>query len=245
MCMDRLEEEAVEYKQIQAKKIYEEVADSLLAMLKNGSLQPGDKLESVERLAKNFNVGRSAIREALSALRAMGVLEMRQGEGTFVKQFDASRFSVPLSVAFLMKRENVKELLEVRKILEIGVVESAVNNHTKEDLLSMKQALYEMERAGGNGDLGEKADLEFHLAIAKASHNHMLYNLMQSVSEIMKEAMRETRRLWLFSEQNMLTLLEEHWTIYYAIEQCDDQLAQKLMLNHLTGVESALADYVQ
>ncbi|KGX85591.1 FadR/GntR family transcriptional regulator [Pontibacillus litoralis] len=235
----------MEYKQIQAKKIYEEVADSLLAMLKNGSLQPGDKLESVERLAKNFNVGRSAIREALSALRAMGVLEMRQGEGTFVKQFDASRFSVPLSVAFLMKRENVKELLEVRKILEIGVVESAVNNHTKEDLLSMKQALYEMERAGGNGDLGEKADLEFHLAIAKASHNHMLYNLMQSVSEIMKEAMRETRRLWLFSEQNMLTLLEEHWTIYYAIEQCDDQLAQKLMLNHLTGVESALADYVQ
>lgn len=71
----------MEYKRIQTKKIYEEVADSIINMIKNGELKPGEKIESVEKLAKNFGVGRSAIREALNGLRTMGLVEMRQGKG--------------------------------------------------------------------------------------------------------------------------------------------------------------------
>ncbi|KGP92622.1 transcriptional regulator [Pontibacillus chungwhensis BH030062] len=234
----------MEYKQIRARKIYEEVADSLIDMLRTGDLQPGDRLDSVESLAKSFQVGRSAIREALSALRAMGLLEMRQGEGTFVKQFDPSRFSVPVSVAFLMKQEDIKELLEVRKILEIGAVESAATHYTKEDLDAMQQALIAMEQAKGNGDLGEEADLEFHLAIAHATHNQMLINLMNSVSEIMMETMRETRRLWLHSEQKTTTLLEEHRKIMEAIQNRDKEHAKSLMFEHLTKVEQALNQFI-
>ncbi|GGD02017.1 FadR/GntR family transcriptional regulator [Pontibacillus salipaludis] len=234
----------MEYKQIRARKIYEEVADSLIDMLRAGDLQPGDRLDSVESLAKSFQVGRSAIREALSALRAMGLLEMRQGEGTFVKQFDPSRFSVPVSVAFLMKQEDIKELLEVRKILEVGAVESAATHYTKEDIEAMQQALTAMEKAKGNGDLGEEADLEFHLAIAHATHNQMLINLMNSVSEIMMETMRETRRLWLHSEQKTTTLLEEHRTIMEAIQNRDPVRAKSLMFEHLTKVEQALSQFI-
>lgn len=234
----------MEYKQIRARKIYEEVADSLIDMLRAGDLRPGDRLDSVESLAKSFHVGRSAIREALSALRAMGLLEMRQGEGTFVKQFDPSRFSVPVSVAFLMKQEDIKELLEVRKILEVGAVESAAAHYTKEDIESMQQALLAMEKAKGNGDLGEKADLEFHLAIAHATHNQMLINLMNSVSEIMMETMRETRRLWLHSEQKTTTLLEEHRNIMEAIQNRDAVQAKSLMFEHLTKVEKALSQFI-
>lgn len=234
----------MEYKQIRARKIYEEVADSLVAMLKNGDLKPGDKLDSVEQLARNFDVGRSAIREALSAMRAMGLVEMRQGEGTYIKQFDASRFSLPVAAALLMKREDVKELLEVRKILEVGAAGSAAEKHKEADLAPMVEALQSMEEAKGNGELGEQADLAFHLAVAHATHNQMLINLMNSVSEIMMETMRETRRLWLHSENRTAELLKEHWLIFEAIKKRDSALAQKHMLNHLVEVEQALAEYI-
>ncbi|MEH6858320.1 GntR family transcriptional regulator, partial [Priestia megaterium] len=92
----------MEYKRIKPKKIYEEVAETLLENIKEGSLKPGDRLDSVQQLAENFQVGRSAIREALSALRAMGLLEMKQGEGTFVREFNSDMLSLPVTSAVLM-----------------------------------------------------------------------------------------------------------------------------------------------
>ena len=235
----------MEIKPIRTRKIYEEVTDSILEMIKSGQFKTGDKLDSVEQLAKSFNVGRSAIREALSGLRAMGLVEMRQGEGTYITSFDASKFSLPLSSALLMKREDIKELSEVRKILEVGAVASASINHADEDLMAMEEALNAMKEAKGQGEIGEKADLDFHLAIAHATHNKMLINLMSSVSEIMVESMRETRQLLLYSEEMMASLVEEHQLIYQAIKARNIEEAQKNMLNHLIGVEKVLSHYIE
>ncbi|MBT2582636.1 FadR/GntR family transcriptional regulator [Planococcus sp. ISL-109] len=234
----------MEFKQIRTRKIYEEVTDSILEMIKTGQYKAGDKLDSVEQLAKNFNVGRSAIREALSGLRAMGLVEMHQGEGTYITAFDASKFSLPVSSALLMKREDIKELSEVRKILEVGAVASAALNYRKEDLAEIEQALTAMKQAKGQGALGEKADLAFHLAIARATHNQMLINLMGSVAEIMVESMRETRLLLLYSEEMMGSLLEEHQEIFEAIKQRNADAAQAKMLDHLVGVEKVLSKYI-
>ena len=232
------------YKPIRTKKIYEEVTDSLLEMLKTGQFKPGDKLDSVEQMAKSFNVGRSAIREALSGLRALGLLEMRQGEGTFVTSFDASKFSLPVASALLMKREDIKELSEVRKILEAGAAASAAINYQADDLIPMEKALKAMQEAKGEGELGEKADLDFHLAIANATHNQMLINLMSSVSDIMVESMRETRLLLLYSEKGMASLFKEHQLIFKAIKERDANEAQKSMLDHLIGVEDVLSKHL-
>ncbi|MEQ6376769.1 FadR/GntR family transcriptional regulator [Bacillaceae bacterium S4-13-56] len=234
----------MEYKQIKTRRIYEEVADTLLELIKSGAIKTGDKLESVEQLAKNFNVSRSAIREALSALRAMGIVEMRQGEGTYVKQFDSCRFSVPVSIAFLMKRDDIKQLLEVRKILEVGAVASAAKNYKEEDLLPIEEALMEMEQSIGNEELAEQADFNFHMAIADATHNDMLISLMKSVSDIMIETMGETRRLWLEVENNTSKLNDEHQEIYKAIKGRDKETAQKYMFIHLQKVEDTLVKYI-
>lgn len=78
----------MKYKQIKTKKIYEEIADALIESIRTGELLPGEKLDSVQALSENFQVSRSAVREALSALKAIGLIEMKQGEGTYVKQFD-------------------------------------------------------------------------------------------------------------------------------------------------------------
>jgi GntR family transcriptional repressor for pyruvate dehydrogenase complex len=231
----------LKYKKIKPKKIYEEVANILLEMIRNGELKPGDKLQSVQQLAVNFQVGRSAIREALTSLRAMGVIEMRQGEGTFVKEFNPDGIMYPLSQAFLMSNEQMEQLLEVRKILETGMVAIAAVKRTDRHLHDIAEALSEMKKAVGNEELGEKADLAFHMAIAKASQNQLLYRLMHHVSDLMAEAMKETRRLLLYSEDaTMEKLNEEHERIYQSIVIGDKEAARKAMLQHLEGVEQVL-----
>ncbi|WP_332632588.1 FadR/GntR family transcriptional regulator [Halalkalibacter flavus] len=236
----------MEYKKIRTRKIYEEVTESLVDMVKRGDFRPGDKLDSVEQLAENFQVGRSAIREALSALRAMGLVEMRQGEGTYIREFDPELLTLPINAAFLMKVEDVKNLLEVRKILEVGAAEAAARKRTAEDLESIAQILVEMDRISGNEELGEKNDFDFHMAIAKASQNTLLMSLMNNVAEMMVITMRETRRLWLYSEQSTWERLnQEHQLIFEAIKNEDGTLAQQRMLNHLVGVEDVLMKYLE
>jgi GntR family transcriptional repressor for pyruvate dehydrogenase complex len=234
----------MKYKQIKPKKIYEEVAEALHEGIRSGVLKPGDKLDSVQQLAENFQVGRSAIREALSALKAMGLIEMRQGEGTFVRQFEESSIKFPLSTAMLMNKDDVMNLLEVRKIIEIGAAASAAARRTSENLKSMEEALDEMKIAHGNEELGEKSDLKFHLALAAATQNLLLAKLLTDVSDIMQQTMKETRRIWLFSKQTTIEqLYEEHLAIYNAVLEQNGEKAGIAMETHLNNVKVVIQKY--
>ncbi|KMM38335.1 FadR/GntR family transcriptional regulator [Guptibacillus hwajinpoensis] len=233
------------YKQIKKRKIYEEIADQLLDKIKSGELSPGSKLDSVQSLAEGFDVGRSAVREALSALRAMGLVEMRQGEGTFIKQYDPSTLSQSLSTGILMNRQDTIELLQVRKILETGCAASAAEKRTEEELFQIQQALMDMEKAVSHRELGEQADLQFHMSITAASHNRLLIDLMNHVSQLMVDSMRETRKLSLYSEAAILEKLYiEHKEIFLAIKTKDSEKAQQAMLHHLNEVETFLLDHI-
>ena len=231
-------------RRIQTKKIYEEVADSLIEMIKTGELNPGDRLDSVEQLAEMFDVSRSAVREALSGLRAMGLVEMRQGEGTFVTRFNASNFTLPVTAGMLLEKEDIKELYEMRKILEVGAAKSAALYHQVEDLMPLRDAIEDMNKAKQSNEIGENADMRFHLAIANATHNQILIYVMGSVSEVMRSALRETRKLLIYSEQKTVSLINEHQLIYDAIEARKPDQAQKYMLEHLQNVEKSLEKYM-
>ncbi|WML41889.1 FadR/GntR family transcriptional regulator [Neobacillus sp. OS1-2] len=236
----------MEYKKIKPKKIYEEVAEAIYEMIRAGRLKPGEKIDSVQQLAESFQVGRSAIREALTSLRAMGLIEMKQGEGTFVKEFEKDQITFPLSTAILMNKEDIAELVEVRKIIESGTAAAAAKRRTEQHLAMMEAALEAMNGAKGNEELGEKADLQFHLALADAAQNQLLASLMNHVSDLMVETMRETRRVWLFSKQTTLErLYHEHLAIYEAIKNQDETEARNRMLIHLGNVDKILKEYFQ
>lgn len=233
------------YKKITRKKIYEEVADIIMDMIKSGQLKPGDQLDSVQELANKFQVGRSAIREALTSLRAMGLIEMRQGEGTFVKTFTPTNLTYPIQNAMLMSKKSIEELLEVRLIIEAAIVAKAAQKRTMEDLDVMRRHLEEMTAHTKNSELGERADLAFHLAIAKAADNVLLSTLMQQVSDLMSEAMRETRRICLYDEKQTLAQLnEQHLLIYRQIEAQDNVAAEQAMKAHLLFVEDVLEKHM-
>jgi GntR family transcriptional repressor for pyruvate dehydrogenase complex len=234
----------MDYRKIKPKKIYEEVTEAIQEMIRSGQLKPGERLDSVQQLAENFQVGRSAIREALTSLRAMGLVEMRQGEGTFINEFETDQITLPLSTAILMNKKDIANLLEVRKILELGTAAAAAKRRSKDHLVAMEKALEEMEASNGDEELGEVADLQFHLAISEASQNPLLLSLMNHVSGLMGETMKETRKVWLFSKQTtMEKLAYEHYSIYKAIQKQDEEEARHFMKIHLENVEAVIRKF--
>jgi len=236
----------LELRKIKPKKIYEEVSEILHEKIRAGVLKPGDRLDSVEQLAEQLQVSRSAVREALSALKAMGLIEIKQGSGTFVKSVPPNRLDFPLSTAMLSNKLDIARLLEVRKIIEVGAAASAAINRTEQDIQAMVQILEDMEQAHGDGELGEKVDYQFHVAIATASQNPLLATILDQISGLMIDTMKETRRIWLYSKKTTSEqLYEEHMNIFLAIQQQNEELAKQAMTFHLSNVEKVLLQYFE
>ncbi|MFD2706094.1 FadR/GntR family transcriptional regulator [Salibacterium lacus] len=229
------------YKQIETKKIAEIVREQIEDMIKNGDLQPGDKLDSVVTLSEQFQVSRSAVREALSALRAVGIVTIKQGEGTFVNNYDFSGVLDPMKPERIISNKEMLELFEVRKIMEVGAAELAAEKHSTAQLEQVRQALVEMGGASVEDNVGEAADVAFHMAVAEASNNQLMIDMMHQLSDTLRRTMFESRRIWLFSEKKSLQrLYEEHERILKAMENGDAAAARTAMLDHLTQVEAAL-----
>lgn len=225
------------FQQIRPQKIYEKVAEQIKEMIIKGELSPGEKLPSVIELAEQFNVGRSAVREALSALQAMGLIELKQGEGTFVRKLNADDLLGNNHLSILMEVKHVESLLEVRKIIETSAVELAAERRDYNDLINLQNALKQMENDLNSFTHGEEADWQFHYAIAKATKNDMLIHIIETIAEVMKKNLR-TNRIILYKQDGMpQKLMEEHQKIYNAIENKDDILAKTELHRHLQGVE--------
>lgn len=164
---------------IQKKSLADMVAEQLKQQITEGVYTIGDKLPTEPELMKTFKVGRSSIREAVKLLVNMGVVQVRQGSGTFVVEAsDDNRGSINMSIA------DRTELDEVRKILDIAIVEKAVARRTEKDIERMQSSLEARKANAENGLLKEciEADLNFHIAIADATYNRILADIYRSAS---------------------------------------------------------------
>ncbi|MBO2945474.1 FadR family transcriptional regulator [Paenibacillus sp. F411] len=226
---------------VETEKGHELVRKAILAQIEEGRLLPGQKLPSVVDLSTSFGVGRSTIREALSALKATGWIQVKHGGGTFVHQVLPSSQSSSLDP--FKESKNVKELLEVRIWLESGSAAYAAERRNEEDLKKLKQIMAHMEQALAANDtrMSEQADIEFHLAVAAASHNELLNTLMSSLACRLTETMGKTRQLWFFKNQSSAALLlQEHQSIFDAISAQDSRLASQLIQSHLLKAADVL-----
>jgi len=227
---------------IETEKGHEIVKRLILTQIEQGQLAPGQKLPSVVDLSASFGVGRSTVREALSALKAMGWVDVRHGGGTFIKKVLPTDNGQEGKDPFL-GAESIREILEVRKVLETGTAALAAERRSEEDLTRLHAILMKMEAALMNDDTmeSERADVEFHSAIASASHNSLLISLMDSLSQRLSETIGKTRELWFFEDRSSAErLLEEHKSIYGAIASQDTEQAASLIVAHLTKVENVL-----
>lgn len=224
---------------------YEEIKDQLHLMIMEGKLKVGDKLPSTKEMSESFGVGRSTTREALSALKAMGLIEIRQGGVCRVIRNAPVEIAIPELDYLRMNRETLLELLEARQALEVSNAKTAAVKRTDEDLVEFKTIIEEMKLSIGQDKEGERTDLLFHLQLAKATHNSILLKLFESIANQLETAIKEVRRVELYSNQKVAERLYlEHLAIYEAVHSQNEELAGKTMKKHLQHVENILMKYI-
>lgn len=231
------------FKPVKTKKIYEEIIEQVKLLITAGRLQPGDKLLSERDLAEKLKVSRASVREAFSALEIMGIIKIKPGEGSFVRQASFDKLIDPLTLALQLEPDDMFELLEVRKILEVAAAGMAAHRATKEDLDAMAKALALMQQDVQKGELGDTADADFHYAVVYATHNAILLRVMNTIQDMMVANLRSSRQRLFNSPGMPQILLGMHQNIYQTISDGDAKMARHYMQQHLSMVAKEMSRY--
>lgn len=222
------------------------IVNSLLTLIKERQLQPGDKLPPERELASMMNVGRPSLRAALRALAVMNVVEIIPGSGTYVSSLEPEKLVERLDFVFSLDDSSILQLFDARKTVELRTVALAATHITDEEIAELKSFLSEMHGlAASNHSLAsmelEEIDREFHKLIAEASRNPILHRFVSVVNQMAAESRRRTFNMPGATEET----LEEHQTIIDALDSHDPERAQQAMLCHLGNAEKHLRQLVQ
>jgi GntR family transcriptional repressor for pyruvate dehydrogenase complex len=207
---------------IQQRSVVDTIIDTLKQALINGELKPGQKLPSEAELVQQFGVGRSAIREAMKVLQALGVVRIQQGNGTYIMDKPSPMMLSPLVFAIMLESGMSHELVDLRRIIEIGYCELAAKKATDEDWERIEEAaLAHADYAGQfDPDVDQLAllDLEFHRSILDASHNALVIRLGHAIEELFSASMKNT---YITVADNLQKSARFHQEIVSAIREGD------------------------
>jgi len=218
------------------KKILDEVYDQLLSLISNGKLKPGERLPPERVLARDLKVSRQSIREALKRGESKGLVKVRQGEGTFILSAASHLIESPFLTLMTEEVEKIYEFIEIRKLIEVWCAKKAAEFITAKELKKMEKALSEMEKLIDSREILGKPDIDFHIAIAEASHNTLMVHMMTTIKQIFL-SMFKISNFIRRPEKNKI-LIKQHQEIYEAIKNRNPELAGKKMERHLLFVES-------
>lgn len=217
---------------ISTKKVSDSVVEHIEEMIESGRFEAGEKLPSVRELCEMFGVGRSAVRDAITTLKGKGTVYVKQGEGTYICEFDSAKlFTNPM---LLPSTRDISELFQVRKILETGIAEMAALNRSEEDLEQIDAIL------SNQSNNGWESDFHLHTAIAKATGNEIIIQLIQFISTTMKKAMIDFHTYIQKNQDTVDAIGKQHERIYESIKLADPKTAKQMMIEHLDFVEKEL-----
>src|SRR5437763_5938776 len=219
---------------IKSTRIYQEIVRQVKAMIAEGRLKSGDQLPPERDLAEKFVVSRTSVREALRALESLGLIEIRPGEGTFVRDVSVERLIEPLALVMLSQREAIGELFEARRLLEPSIAAFAARRATPHDIEEMARILEEQAKEVAAGRTGLAQDAEFHSAIASAAHNRAISRLVHGIMDLLTQSREES----LSTPGRPTRSHESHRQILAAISARDEAAAREAMLEHLRSVEA-------
>lgn len=229
--------------QKQNQKVYQIIFNRIKESIIAGEFLPGDKLPSERDLATRYNVSRTSIREALRALEIHGIIESKQGDGTFIKASDVQKVIDDLSIAIMRPEDHlVYEMLETRQALESECAYLAAHRANSYDLEKIRTCIENMSTAGSDAEKGLMADLNFHYSIAEATHNSILLGLVQTLGEHMKNTIRITRSFRCSNTKLFQETFNEHKELYLAIARRDANMAKKLMEDHIKKTRQKMSE---
>jgi GntR family transcriptional regulator, transcriptional repressor for pyruvate dehydrogenase complex len=221
------------YKVVRSSRLYEQIVQQVEESIHRGALKPGDQLPPERELAQQFGVSRTAVREAVKALREKGMVEAYPGRGTFIT--DGTSYTIKQSLDRMMKTgqaEGSLYLAEVREILEPEIAALAATRADEEDISAMREAVAIMDSAKKDPDEFIEADLDFHLALAEAATNPFILSLIDSIVGVLRE-----QRLRIFHVDGGPERGQyHHKRILDAVEHRDALGAREAMKAHLRQV---------
>ncbi len=214
---------------IEQSTMTELVARRLVGLLSNGNLKPGDKLPPERDLARQLKVGRTTVREALKLLTLSGLLKARRGDGTYVNREVTNFLSHQIEWPVLLNLGDLDMIVEVREALEVKASHLAAERATLEEIdsIAIYQKLMDLECRDFQRETD--LDLQFHNAIALASHNPLLVSIMVSLREVLCKYILLSNQL----TESIQATIAEHEAIYKAIQAHDPSLAEETMRHHL------------
>ena len=215
----------------------DEAIDKIKEMIMSGELGPGDRLPKEVDLAERLGLSRNSLREAVKALSIIRVLDVRQGDGTYVTSLEPHMLLDALSFVVDFHRDDtVLHFLEVRRILEPAATGLAAQRMTDDEIAKLQSVLDDLGEEPGIEELVAN-DLEFHRQIAAASGNPVLCSLVDGLSGPTTRA-----RIWrgLTQEGAVTKTREQHQAIVDAIAARQPETARSWATVHIAGVEEWL-----
>jgi GntR family transcriptional regulator, transcriptional repressor for pyruvate dehydrogenase complex len=223
------------FKTIKRESTLEVIVQQIKDQIKKGILKPGEKLPSERKLADLLGVSRASVREAIKALAFSGYLEVNQGKGTYILEM-ATKYDEIANFFSEFSNYSLDYLMEARIMLEGEFARLAALNASQEEIDVIEKVFNEIAKSKDLNSFVVK-DLEFHLTIAKATHNPFMYGLMKIIGEMLY---KETNRIIGKSRYTKENTIETTRDLVQAIKQRDAEKAKKLMGEHIRDVKVSL-----
>ena len=222
----------LEFEAIRRDKVYAEVARQIQEQILQ-HLKPGDVLPPERELAQRFGVSRGSVRDAIRSLDLIGLLEPQQGRGTVVCEPSSDSLVGPLAAVIVQKRKLVRELLDVRKVIEPPLARRAALHATAAQIAEMEQILERQSEKVRRRELAIEEDNEIHYRIALAADNSVMLRMV----DVLMDMLRETRQRSLQMRGRPQKSLASHQRILAALKSHDPVASESAMLRHLEEVE--------
>jgi len=218
-------------KKLNRAPLSRQVADNLAETIQNGQFDPGDTLPSEIQLAAEYGVSRPVIREALKTLEGEGLIAIAVGKQATVKPISSDILHSFFERAMAFDRASIRDLIEIRIGLEIQSASLAARRHTVDELQAMQASVKIMRQHLQNLDAYAEHDANLHLLIARASHNRMIYFLLESIRDSVTTTIREgLHKRASVAEYEQIQ--KRHEQLIEVIASRDEQQAQETMRLH-------------
>lgn len=200
------------------------IAEFRNAMI-NRTLKPGDKLPTEMELAHRFSISRNVVREAVKMLVALGVAEIKRGKGTYITNNVSGQVIDPLVFNLLLSGGSAEKLLELREMLELGILEIVLEKVTQEDIQKMERAIAllkeDLKKGETDREILMKHDLDFHYAFAATTHNPLIVKIARTIWEMFRASIKEA------VHSRTEDAIERHTMILEAIKEKNFDKAKK------------------